>query len=731
MKERAFSVVICTDGRLPFLKETIRGLEALEYGAFELCVVCGPTEDGARAWLEARRSAIKIAHCPARNLSQARNIGIALAAGEIVAFLDDDGVPEPEWLADLNAAYDDPRVVAAGGVVYDNTGLAFQARYVTIDRLGYSNGYWAAPAPRLNYPFSAEFPHLLGANCSFRRRTLLDLGGFDEEYEYFLDETDLITRVNDAGGLIAQLPCAAVHHRYAPSTLRKANRVPRHWRPLIKNRVYFGMRNGANHCSPWEILSSAISEVEHLRRDLENNIATGELTLPDRARFEEEALSGFSDGLAAARVPQRKLMREPKPPPPFLPFPTLRPPGGRLCLALVTQDYPPGQNGGIARNVFELARTWVALGHHVHVFTRNRAATPSLDFEDGVWVHRIEPPEGAPPPDLVAPEAIPQHIWDHSRAMFEEVAKLDARRRVDLVYAPLWDCEPVAFLHEPRFPLVCALQTTMDFWLDSQPERRRDPEWMRARGAPLLALERWILARAPLLHANSRAIVEDISRRYALNFSCDRLIFAPHGLSDWAQGAQAPRSDEALRFLFVGRLESRKGIDTLLAAAPDVLRRFPDARLDIVGDDSIDGGKYKAGFLARPDLEDLASRVAFHGRVEEEALRAHYRNCDVLVAPSRYESFGLVYVEGMIFGKAVIGGRDGGGPEVIEEGVTGLTVAPGDADGLAKAMMRLAADAEMRRTMGAAGRRRYEERFRGEIAAKGLLEGARGMRPAG
>jgi len=717
MKERAFSVIICTDARLPFLKATIRGLEALDYRAFELCVVCGPTDDGTRAWLESLGGAIKIGHCPVRNLSRARNIGIAMAAGEIVAFLDDDAVPEPEWLADLNAAYEAPGVAAAGGVVYDHTGLVFQARYVTIDRLAYAHDQ-TAPTPQLNYPFSAEFPHLLGANCSFRRETLLALGGFDEEYEYFLDETDLIARVNDAGGPIAQAPRAAVHHKYAASAMRDANRVTRHWRPLIKNRVYFGLRNGVPHHSPWEVLANALSEIEQLRRDAENAASSGDLTAADYARFEAEALSGFSDGLAAARAPQRKLMRSPGAPPPFLPFPTRTPPGGRLCLALVTQDYPPGQNGGIARNVFELARAWATLGHHVHVFTRNRGAAPSLDFEDGVWVHRIEPQEGAPPPDLVAPETIPQPIWDHSRAMFEEVAKLDARCKVDLVYAPLWDCEPIAFLCEPRFPLVCALQTTMDFWLDSQPQRREDAEWMRARGAPLLALERWILARAPLLHANSRAIVADIARRYDLGLPAERLVFAPHGLSDWAEGAPTP--GRALRFLFVGRLESRKGIDTLLAAAPDVLRRFPAARLDIVGDDSIEDGKYKARFLSKGELAD---RVTFHGRVEEEVLRAHYRACDVLVAPSRYESFGLVYVEGMIFGKAVIGGRAGGGPEVIEEGVTGLTVAPGDIAGLAEAMTRLAADADLRRAMGEAGRRRYEERFRDEIAARALLEG--------
>ena len=191
--QRSVSVVICTDSRLPYLKTTLRALRHLDYAAFEVVVVCGPTQDGARGFVEAFEPRLKIAHCPERNISRARNLGIALAAGEIVAFLDDDADAGAGMARRLDRGLRRSRDAAAGGVVYDETGLTFQARYVTVDRLrlfilaiGRSRRRSSAFRSR------RKFPHLLGANCSFRREVLIELGGFDEEYEYFLDETDLV-----------------------------------------------------------------------------------------------------------------------------------------------------------------------------------------------------------------------------------------------------------------------------------------------------------------------------------------------------------------------------------------------------------------------------------------------------------------------------------------------------------------------------------------------------------
>jgi glycosyltransferase involved in cell wall biosynthesis len=89
--------------------------------SFEVIVVTGPTMDGTHelvaAWAEAH--AVKVAHCPNENLSQARNIGIRHAIGSLIAFIDDDAIPQPEWLKQLVAVFDLPDVGGAGGVVFD------------------------------------------------------------------------------------------------------------------------------------------------------------------------------------------------------------------------------------------------------------------------------------------------------------------------------------------------------------------------------------------------------------------------------------------------------------------------------------------------------------------------------------------------------------------------------------------------------------------------------------
>ena len=113
------SIIVNTDGRAESLKSTLDSLCYQDYPSFEVCAVYGPTPDGTKQLLEERSSEIKISFCPTRNISASRNIGIGFAAGEIVAFLDDDSIPVPEWLGSIVGAFADPMFPPPSVSVYE------------------------------------------------------------------------------------------------------------------------------------------------------------------------------------------------------------------------------------------------------------------------------------------------------------------------------------------------------------------------------------------------------------------------------------------------------------------------------------------------------------------------------------------------------------------------------------------------------------------------------------
>jgi glycosyltransferase involved in cell wall biosynthesis len=167
----------------------------------------------------------------------------------------------------------------------------------------------------------------------------------------------------------------------------------------------------------------------------------------------------------------------------------------------------------------------------------------------------------------------------------------------------------------------------------------------------------------------------------------------------------------------VGRLEKRKGILDLFAAIPRVLQKVPNARFVIVGaDNSEHDGFLRQKGMSYPDYfqqqyPKLAPYVQFTGAVSDEELQTHYQWCHLFVAPSLYESFGLIYLEAMNYAKPVIGCRAGGIPEVIDEGVTGLLAEPNDPDSLTEAILTLAQSPTKLYEMGVAGRQQILTRF--------------------
>ena len=167
------------------------------------------------------------------------------------------------------------------------------------------------------------------------------------------------------------------------------------------------------------------------------------------------------------------------------------------------------------------------------------------------------------------------------------------------------------------------------------------------------------------------------------------------------------------RLVVVASLTREKGIDVLLRAMSSVIAEFPGSELYVVGDGPL-----------RSSLEGLASELNLHSGVHfvgiQSDVRPYLAACDLALLPSLREGFGLVAVEAMAVGRAVVASHTGGIPEVVIAGETGLLVPPGDDQALADAVISLLKNPERRREMARAGSIRAERDFSLERALASL-----------
>ena len=145
-------------------------------------MVNGPSNDGTTEFLAAQ-DGIRVFTNPETNLSISRNIAIANAVGDYICFIDDDAIPEADWLELVVTALDeDPGLSAVGGFIRDSDGIKYQARYVQCDALG--RGYYGDTPEYVALLGKGvrTFPSLTGTNVTFRMSDLRKVGGFDETY---------------------------------------------------------------------------------------------------------------------------------------------------------------------------------------------------------------------------------------------------------------------------------------------------------------------------------------------------------------------------------------------------------------------------------------------------------------------------------------------------------------------------------------------------------------------
>lgn len=159
----------------------------------------------------------------------------------------------------------------------------------------------------------------------------------------------------------------------------------------------------------------------------------------------------------------------------------------------------------------------------------------------------------------------------------------------------------------------------------------------------------------------------------------------------------------------IARLFPLKGHDQLFDAAPEIVRRFPNVRFLLVGD-----GILQDHLRRRAQQLGILEHIIFAGLVAREQIPVMIAAMDVVVHTSLREGLARVLPQALAMGKPCVSFDVDGAPEVVIPGETGFLVSPNDSTGLADAVVRLLKEPDLRRTMGAAGKRRVDPAFRAE-----------------
>lgn len=350
---------------------------------------------------------------------------------------------------------------------------------------------------------------------------------------------------------------------------------------------------------------------------------------------------------------------------------------------VLSWEYPPIVEGGLARHVRKLSEALVARGVEVHVLTRGE---PTLRERAGVVVQRVD--EGAYPSDL---DEFLHWVTRMNADMVHAGRELLETVDFDLVHAHDWLVGRAgdALARAAGRPLLATIHATEygrhQGWVDKHPQTHIHAE------------ERWLIRRADRVITCSHYMRGHVADVFGLEE--DRVTVVPNGIDP---GDLVPVDDlDTLRarfaapeeklVLLVGRLVYEKGFHLALQALRPLVRRLGDVRFLVAG-----SGTAEADLRAQARRLGLEDQGTFLGWIGDDVLHSLYRIADLTVVPSIYEPFGLVALEAMASGCPCIVADTGGLREVVPNRDVGLRFRSRSARSLGYMMERVLTDDALR-----------------------------------
>ena len=356
-------------------------------------------------------------------------------------------------------------------------------------------------------------------------------------------------------------------------------------------------------------------------------------------------------------------------------------------LLILSWEYPPLIEGGLARHVRKLAEALVDLDLDVHVLTRGGEESPAEEQAGGVTIHRIREPKR--PTDLGEFVAWVERM---NSDMLAAGVELGDRFSFDLVHGHDWlvanACDHLA----KRFgaPLITTIHATEhgrhQGWVDKHPQ------------SYIHGVERWITNRSDRVIACSYYMREQIADIFAVEG--ERVSVIPNGIDPRDLQPQDPAELRRLRLefadldqklvLLVGRLVYEKGFQLALEAMPGVIERVPGTRFLVAG-----SGTHEAELRRQAEGLGLMEHGTFLGWIGDDVLHSLYPIADICVVPSIYEPFGLVALEAMASGCPCLVADTGGLREVVPHEEAGLRFRARDPEALTEMAVRVLGDEQL------------------------------------
>lgn len=382
-----------------------------------------------------------------------------------------------------------------------------------------------------------------------------------------------------------------------------------------------------------------------------------------------------------------------------------------MKIVFLSKDYPPNLIGGVGTYVYEISRLLVKMGHSAFVITQ--AKDSPLEYQDaGVFVFRVKPKRIKILDSFRANIGGVLERFEYSLAVSAKIKELTRRHKIDLIETcearaeGFWYC-----LLTRKPPLVIKLHTpeTVAFKLD------QTPDTLDYRLIKLL--EQYWIHRAVRKTGLSREVVDLTERHFRMKLRNVPLIPNPIDI-DLFKPCPEEFNDGSPDVLYVGRLEFRKGVHTLIRAFALVQERFPQATLTLIGADC----GMKGYLLHKISRLKYPGRVRFIEQIPREGLVEYYQKSSVCIVPSIWENYPYVCLEAMACGKPVIASAIGGLNDMIIHKKSGMLFPPGSSKILGELIMELLRDVKLRQELGINARKAIEENYSPEKIAKKTLE---------